>query len=127
MKSIRQVIRKIILENAAQSQYEKIAALLCTKDPASITQGMELAKSMGYVKFGSYSGPSKSHWQWQGKDVFSHQWGIDGVDEGLSDAIEKEWKAGKANRIEGGNHKMWSTRSLDGFIGWEIRLNGQPS
>lgn len=122
MKTLRKTIRKIILENLGH--YAKIATLLCAKDPDSINQGLELAKAMGYIESGYYPGPSKAHWQWQGEDIFNHQWSLSGVDEGLSDAIEKEWEAGKGKRLEGGDHKMWRTRSLDGFIGWEIRING---
>lgn len=122
MKLLRKAIRGIILENLGH--YAKIATLLCTKDPDSINQGLELAKAMGYIESGYYPGPGKANWKWQGQDVFNHQWSLSGVDEGLSDAIEKEWEAGKGNRLEGGDHRMWRTRSLDGFIGWEIRING---
>lgn len=115
MKSLRKTIRKILLEN--NGPYEKIATLLCTRDPVSINQGMELAKAMGYITKSSYSGPRATHWN---ENLFNHSWMLSGVDSGLMAALKKHNKTGGF-----GNHKMWPSRSLDQppIAGWHIEIN----
>ena len=47
MKTIRKVIRQMILEN--QQFYTKLMTMICTGDMENINQALSLAEGMGYV------------------------------------------------------------------------------
>ena len=113
MKLLRQTIRKILLENTGH--YDKIATLLCARDPATINQGIELAKTMGYITKSSYDGGSPTYWN---KDLFNHQWMLTGLDPELTAALENEWKGDPSD-----NHRMWPSMSLDNVPGWHIVID----
>ena len=111
MKHLRRKIRNILLENSGH--FEKIATLICTKDPDSVNQGLELAKSMGYIERFTYHGPTAANYGMKRfGPLFHHVWYLHGISDGLLDAIETEWETViKGYRFGNeGNHQMYPLR-----------------
>jgi len=53
MKTLRQTIRKILLEN--QQHFDKLAPLICSEDWGKINHAFELARHMEYVGHVEYT------------------------------------------------------------------------
>ena len=72
MKTLRQTIRKILLEN--QQHFDKLAPLICSEDWEKINHAFELARHMEYVGHVEYhKEPHHRH-----PHLITHNWTITG-------------------------------------------------
>lgn len=104
----------LIKEVHAGSHYDKIATMICERDPGLINQGVELAIAMGYITKSSGSKPRPTHWN---KDLYNHYWLLVGVDDGLLEAL-KNHNTTKPHH----NHTIWFSRDLDGVSEAHIKI-----
>ena len=84
MKSLRQTIRKILLEN--QQYYGKLAELITSGAAENINQAIELAETLEYVTNVSYT--QNPYWNVVTKEnMTEHRWEFD-ANQAFSDAIK---------------------------------------
>ena len=76
MKSLRTVIRKIILENSGE--YDELVKMLCSDNTISVNQALEFAKSLEFVSDVSYElkdidGTNRHVWEFTPTDEFMNE------------------------------------------------------
>ncbi len=96
MKLLREMIRKILLENAAD--YDKIATLLVEGTLDSIKQGIELAEAMGYAHNVEYKARNIRVTYHNEVDRIVHSWSIS-VPQDFHDVILNKWRAAPKSAI----------------------------
>ena len=89
MKLLREIIRKILLENTAD--YDEIATLLVEGTLDSIKRGIELAETMGYAHNVKYKTRNIRVTYHNEVDRIIHTWSIK-VPQDFHDVILNKWK-----------------------------------
>ena len=90
MKLLREMIRKILLENTAD--YDEIATLLSTGTLDSIKEGIELAEAKGYAQNVEYKTTPISSAYNNKVDRMVHVWSIS-VPQDLQAIILNKWSS----------------------------------
>ena len=96
MKLIREVIRKILLENTAD--YDEIAALLVKGTLDSIKEGIKLAEAKGYAHNVEYKTRNIRVTYHNEVDRIIHTWSIS-VSQDFHDVILNKWKTAPKSAI----------------------------
>ena len=96
MKLLREVIRKILLENTAD--YDEIATLLSTGTLDSIKEGIELAEAKGYAQNVEYETTDVMVTYHNEVDRIVHRWSIN-VSQDFHDIILNKWKTAPKSAI----------------------------
>ena len=90
MKLLREMIRKILLENTAD--YDEIATLLSTGTLDSIKEGIELAEAKGYAQNVKYKATEVMVTYHNEVDQMVHVWNIS-VPQDLQAIILNKWSS----------------------------------
>ena len=118
MKLLREMIRKILLENTAD--YDKIATLLCTGTLASIKRGIELAEAKGYAHNVEYETTNVRVTYHNEVDQIVHRWSID-VSQDFHDIILNKWKTTPKSAIP--NTRIYPKNNFGDSIGINVTEN----